>query len=99
PASKQRSGVDKGVEVTDADGPAAEAGLRPGDVITRLNNQEIDSVETLAKVIDALKPGRSVPVLIVRGQAPTFLALHVPEGWRSRVSSWLRVALEPSRFE
>jgi len=77
--TRQRSGVEKGVEVTEVDGPAADAGLRPGDVITRLNNQEIDSVETLGKVIDSLKPGRSIPVLIVRGQAPTFLALHVPE--------------------
>ncbi len=75
---QQRAGVDHGVRVVEANGPAAEAGIREGDIITRLNNQEIDSPATFAKVVDALTPGRSVPVLIVRGQAPTFLALRVP---------------------
>ncbi len=75
---QQRAGVDHGVRVVESSGPAAEAGIREGDIITRLNNQEIDSPATLAKVVDALTPGRSVPVLIVRGQAPTFLALRVP---------------------
>jgi serine protease Do len=74
----QRAGVDHGVRVVEANGPAAEAGIREGDIITRLNNQEIDSPATFAKVVEGLTPGRSVPVLIVRGQAPTFLALRVP---------------------
>jgi serine protease Do len=75
---QQRAGVDHGVRVVEASGPAAEAGIREGDIITRLNNQEIDSPATFAKVVDSLAAGRSVPVLIVRGQAPTFLALRVP---------------------
>jgi serine protease Do len=75
---QERAGVDHGVRVLEASGPAAEAGIRAGDIITRLNNQEIDSPATFADVVDSLTPGRSVPVLIVRGQAPTFLALRVP---------------------
>ena len=75
---QQRAGVDHGVRVVESSGAAAEAGIREGDIITRLNNQEIDSPATFAKVVDSLNPGRSVPVLIVRGQAPTFLALRVP---------------------
>jgi serine protease Do len=75
---QQRAGVDHGVRVVESSGPAAEAGIREGDIITRLNNQEIDSPATFSKVVDSLTPGRSVPVLIVRGQAPTFLALRVP---------------------
>jgi len=76
---RERSGTDHGVRVIRADGPAAEAGIRAGDVITRLNNREIDSLETFDEVVQSLSAGRSVPVLIVRGQAPTFLALRVPE--------------------
>jgi serine protease Do len=75
---QQRAGVDHGVRVVEASGPAAEAGIREGDIVTRLNNQEIDSPATFSKVVDSLSPGRSVPVLIVRGTAPTFLALRVP---------------------
>ena len=78
-ASAERAGVEHGVRVVRADGPAAEAGIRVSDVITRLNNQEIDSVEKFHEVVDNLAAGKSVPVLIVRGQAPTFLALRVPE--------------------
>ncbi|NJN52903.1 MAG: PDZ domain-containing protein [Gammaproteobacteria bacterium] len=78
-ATRQRSGVDSGVLVRESTGPAAEAGIQPGDVITRINNQEIDSNATFDDVTTGLAPGRSVPVLIVRGQAPTFLALRVPE--------------------
>ncbi len=78
-ASAERAGVAHGVRVVRADGPAAEAGIRVGDVITRLNNEEIDSVEKFHEVVDSLAAGRSVPVLIVRGNAPTFLALRVPE--------------------
>ncbi len=77
-AIQQRAGVDHGVRVVEVSGPAAEAGIREGDVITRLNNKEIDSPKTFAMVVDALPPGRSVPVLIVRNEAPTFLALRVP---------------------
>jgi serine protease Do len=74
-----RADIDHGVRVLRAEGPAAEAGIQPGDVITRLNNQEIDSVEKFQSVVEGLAPGRSVPVLVVRGQAPTFFALRVPE--------------------
>jgi serine protease Do len=77
---RQRLGLEHGVRVVESGGPAAEAGIRQGDVVTRLNNREITTVESFLEVAESLAPGRSVPVLIVRGQTPTFLALRVPEG-------------------
>ncbi len=72
-------GIDGGVRVLEARGAAAQAGIRSGDVVTRLNNQEVRDVEGFMDITDALPPGRSVPVLIIRGGVPTFLALRVPE--------------------
>ena len=78
-ASRQRANTSLGVRVVESTGPAHTAGIRQGDIITRLNNQEVDSIDTFNDVLADLERGRSVPVLIVRGQSPTFLALRVPD--------------------
>ena len=76
---RERLGIEGGVRVVTVDGAAAEAGIREGDIITRLNNQEVPDVRTFTGIAEGLPAGRSVPVLIIRGQVPTFLALRVPE--------------------
>ena len=78
-ADRERLGITGGVAVSASSGAAAAAGIRPGDVITRLDNQSIDSAETFARVVEGLRAGSSVPVLIVRGGNATFLALRVPQ--------------------
>lgn len=78
-AVAERLDVSGGVRVVEARGPAAEAGITGGDVITRLNNREVVDVEAFREVVDGLPAGRSVPVLVIRGEAPRFLALRVPE--------------------
>ena len=71
--------AEEGVRVVSASGPAEAAGIRSGDVIIRLNNRSIDGVSTFEDVADGLESGKSVPVLVVRGQTPRFLALRVPQ--------------------
>lgn len=44
------------------DGPAAQAGLRPGDVVTAFAGQQIGSVEQFLDVLRGLRPGQSVPI-------------------------------------
>ena len=83
PNSDERSqlGMDKnqqGVVVTDvADGPAAKAGIRQGDVILLLNNEKVTDVKTFDKIIKGLPEGKSIPVLIQRRGNPIFLALKL----------------------
>lgn len=66
------------VESVDA-GPAYDAGLRAGDVILQLNSQSVDSAAMLAKLVDGLKPGSSVPILVHRQGGPLFMAMKIPK--------------------
>ena len=58
---------------------ADHVGLRPGDIITKLDNQAVTDTASFADIADDLEPGRSVAVLVIRGQSPLFLALRVPD--------------------
>jgi serine protease Do len=60
-------------------GPAADAGLRKGDVILRINNRPVASVKAFEAVVKDLPAGKSVPVLLQRRGGPIFMALKVPE--------------------
>jgi serine protease Do len=77
-AVRERLGISGGVRVVAATGAAEEAGIRAGDVITRLNNREVNDSQSLQTISEELPSGRSVPVLVIRGQVPTFLPLRVP---------------------
>lgn len=78
PQDQQRQlEVEQGVLVTDVlSGPAASAGIRPGDVVVSLDNQPVSSPEQFHEIAGALEPGRTVPVLINRNGNPRFLALR-----------------------
>lgn len=46
-------------------GPAAKAGLAPGDVITSVNGQKTATVDDLTSVVSELKPGTTVSLAVV----------------------------------
>ena len=49
--------------------PAAEAGLKTGDVITKLNGQAIDDAGDLTRQVGMLKPGDKVELTYLRDGA------------------------------
>ncbi|WP_337876192.1 DegQ family serine endoprotease [Elioraea sp.] len=59
--------------------PADRAGLRAGDVVTKVGAQEIDSPRALARAIGALRPGASAPVTIRRDGEARTLAVTLAE--------------------
>jgi S1-C subfamily serine protease len=66
PASRARGA--SGILVTKVleDGPAARVGVKPGDVISSLDRFEVDSLRTLAEVLQLLPAGASVNVRVTR---------------------------------
>jgi serine protease Do len=68
---KSRTGAVVGT-VTNS-GPAAKAGIQPGDVITEYNGRPVPNTNDLVKMVVATKPGTSVPVKVLRDkQEKTF---------------------------
>jgi len=61
------------------DAPAARAGLRPGDVITSIDNRDIPSAAELAAIISAQRVGARVVVGVVRSGATLTLPLSVAD--------------------
>lgn len=48
------------------DGPAAKAGIRPGDVLTAVGGQKVASVEELFAALRQHDPGEGVAISYVR---------------------------------
>ncbi|TXH96842.1 MAG: PDZ domain-containing protein, partial [Pseudomonas sp.] len=60
-------------------GPAALIGLRPGDVITHLNNQGIDSAATFTRIAKALPVNRSISMRVLRQGRASFITFKLAE--------------------
>ncbi|MNE33544.1 putative periplasmic serine endoprotease DegP-like precursor [compost metagenome] len=61
------------------DGPAAMMGLRPGDVITHLNNQAISSAKTFTQIAKDLPKNRSVSMRVLRQGRASFITFKLAE--------------------
>lgn len=61
------------------EGPAALIGLRPGDVVTHLNNQAIDSAKTFTEVAQALPKNRSVSMRVLRQGRASFITFKLAD--------------------
>ncbi len=66
-AQKKELKVEGGVLVDNAQGVAARAGIRRGDVILAVNNQDVKSIDHFRELMGAVEKGRIVALLVRRG--------------------------------
>ncbi|WP_042886584.1 DegQ family serine endoprotease [Cupriavidus necator] len=65
-----------GVEVELADGPAARAGIRPGDIILRLGDTDVTNARQFNELVRSLDKSRIAAVFVRRGDATQVLTLR-----------------------
>ena len=70
-----------GVRVAEVEpGPAARAGIRPGDIIQSIDRKPVSSPKALRELAEALPQGRQIPVLISREGSARFLTIRLEGG-------------------
>lgn len=76
--ARERLKVEAGVQVVEVDesGPASDAGIQKGDVITMIDNRAVQSIDDFEQITDQLKSGKSVALLVQRRAGPVFLAIR-----------------------
>ncbi|MBC8058665.1 MAG: PDZ domain-containing protein, partial [Rhizobiales bacterium] len=65
-----------GVRVEAADGAAARAGVREGDVLLSVDNAEVANVKQFEAVTAKLDKGKAVTLLVRRGEAVNFVIVR-----------------------
>ncbi len=56
-------------------GPAGQAGIKPGDVITAVNGKAVGNVTELLAAVAALKPGVAAPLSVQRAEKSTDISV------------------------
>jgi serine protease Do len=75
PQERSGTSLSHGLLVQQSSGPAASAGIQPGDVILAVNGRPVTSIEQLRDVI--AKSGNSVALLIQRNNAQIFVPVDL----------------------
>jgi len=76
-AQRKELKVDGGVLVENAQGAAARAGIRRGDVILAVNNQDVKSAEQFKELMSQSEKGRIVALLVRRGANSLYIPFRV----------------------
>jgi serine protease Do len=77
-ADQQRNHTDGGVEVVEVfDGPAQEAGLRVGDIITMVHGSFVTSADDFKQKMEGLPSNRRIALRIVRDGTTRFISVAI----------------------
>ncbi|QIL83441.1 DegQ family serine endoprotease [Diaphorobacter sp. HDW4A] len=75
PDERKQAGVDAGLLIEQAQGPAAKAGIQPGDVLLAVNGTPAKDVEQVREAI--AKAGKSVALLVQRDGSRIFVPVQL----------------------
>ena len=75
PQERHQAKIDEGLVVEQVAGPAARAGIEPGDLLLAINGKPASSVEAVKKVLDN-KP-KSVALLVQRNGEKIFVPVKL----------------------
>ena len=71
---------EQGVLVTTLDeGPAANAGLYPDDILLQINHQPVKSASQFVELARDLPKGKAIPLLVRRENETLYLAVRLPD--------------------
>ncbi len=75
-AQKRELRIRSGVLIDAVDGPAARAGLRPGDIVLSMNNTDLTSVKQFNDLAAKLDRSKSAVLLVRRGDSASFVTVR-----------------------
>jgi len=75
PQERQEAGVDGGLVVAQVAGPAAIAGVQPGDLLLAINGTPIKSIEQVREAV--ARSDKSVALLVQRGEEKIFVPVRI----------------------
>jgi len=75
PADRKELGIDHGLLVEEAQGPAASAGIQPGDLLLQWNNTPITSVEQFKALLAKHDKSKAVALLVQREETTQYVTL------------------------
>jgi serine protease Do len=75
PDERKQAGVEGGVMVEKATGPAARAGIQSGDLVVALDGNQVKSVQDLRGLVTQARG--HVAVLVQRGEARIFVPVDL----------------------
>lgn len=65
-----------GVVIDSVEGPAAQVGLRPGDIILTMNNADVKDAKQFTSMLSKVDPKKAVVLLVRRGDTSQFVPIR-----------------------